>query len=216
MTLPRPHDQPISTHATADEALETFTVGLPQWPIFVLLSRNPLVRASDRIQVLAAALAVLVLLLSVPVAAAVGTAVHESRRELYAEQAHSRHLISATITEDAGVQTISRANTAMMQARWSVAGAEHSGAVEAPSTTKSGDTVAIWVDRNGEMADEPTPTYRAAVDAVMVALLVLAAVTAAVAILLAATRAVCDRIRAVSWQHDLDTLAGGGHSTSQP
>ena len=87
MTAPRPHDRLISTHATADEALETFTVGLPQWPIFVLLSRNPLVRASDRIQVLAAALAVLVLLLSVPVAAAVGTAVHESRRELYAEHA---------------------------------------------------------------------------------------------------------------------------------
>jgi hypothetical protein len=217
MTIPRPHDQPISTYASADEALETFTVRLPRWPIFELLRRNPLVRTSDRIQALVSALAVVVVLLSVPVAAAVGTAVYDSRRDVYAEQAHSRHLITATITDDTGAPKISRANTAMMKARWSAAGAEHTGAVEAPSATESGDTVAIWVDNNGELADEPTPTNRAAVDAVTAALFILAGVTAAAAILLAATRAVCDRIRAIRWQHDLDTLVGGGgHSTSQP
>ena len=32
MTVPRPHDRPISIHAVADEALETFTLRLPRWP----------------------------------------------------------------------------------------------------------------------------------------------------------------------------------------
>ena len=75
------------------------------------------------------ALAVMVSLLAVPVAAAVGTAVHDSRRDVYAQQHHTRHLVTATITDDTAAQNISRTNTATMAARWSAAGAEHTGAV---------------------------------------------------------------------------------------
>ena len=85
MTVPLPHDRPISTHATADEAFELFTMRLPQWPAFGLFRRNPLLRASDRIEALVVALAVMVSLLAVPVAAAVGTAVHDSRGDVYAQ-----------------------------------------------------------------------------------------------------------------------------------
>ncbi|MGH3677775.1 MAG: hypothetical protein ACRDU5_18985 [Mycobacterium sp.] len=138
MTVPRPHDRPISIHATPDDALETFTVRLPRWPIFGLLSRNPLVRRSDRIEALVLALAVVVLLLAVPVAAAVGTVVHDSRRDVYAEQAQTRHVVTAT------------------------------------------------------------------------------SVAAAAAILVAGTRAVCDRIRAIGWRHDIDTLVGRDGQRGQP
>jgi hypothetical protein len=217
MTIPRPHDRPINIHATADEGLETFTVRLPPWPIFGLFSRNPLVRASDRIDALVSALAVVVLLLAVPVAAAVGTAVHDSRRDVYAEQTRTRHIITATITDDTAAQTISRTNTANLPARWSAAGAEHTGVVKAQPATKIGDHVAIWVDDNGALADEPTATTRAAVDAVTVAVAIWASLAAATAVLLTGTRAVCDRIRAIGWQHDIDTLVGpGGHTTSPP
>src|SRR4026209_844330 len=135
MTVPRPHDRPISTHATADEALETFTVRLPRWSIFGLFRRNPLLRASDRIEALVMALAVMVSLLAVPVAAAVGTAVHDSRRHVYAQPHHTRHLVTATITDDTDAPDISRTNTATMAARWSAAGAEHTG----PVTAQIGD-----------------------------------------------------------------------------
>jgi len=217
MTIPRPHDRPISTHALADVALETFTVRPPRWPVFGLLRRNPLLGASDRVEALVVALAVMVSLLAVPVAAAVGTAVHDSRRDVYAQQHHTRHLIAATITDDTAAQEISRTNTATMAARWSAAGAEHTGAIKAQSATKPGDQVAIWVDNDGALTDEPTPTTRAGVDAVTAALFMWAGVTAAAAILLAATQAVCDGIRAIRWQHAIDTLIGrAGHKPSQP
>ena len=116
------------------------------------------------------ALAVMVSLLAVPVAAAVGTAVHDSRRDIYAQQHHTRHLVTATITDDTAAQNISRTNTATMAARWSAAGAEHTGAVTAQSATEPGDQVAIWVDDSGALTDEPTPTTRAGVDAVTAAL----------------------------------------------
>ncbi len=214
MIAPCPHDRQISTQATADEALEPFTVRLPQWPIFGLFRRNPLLRASDRIEAMAMVVAVVVSLLAIPVAAAVGTAVHDSRRDIYAEQHHTRHLVTATITEDTAAQNISRTNTATMAARWSAARAEHTGAVEAQSPTKSGDHVAIWVDNNGKPTDERTPTTQAGVDAVTAALFMVAGVTAVATILLAGTRAMLDRIRAIRWQHAIDTL--GGRDRRQP
>jgi hypothetical protein len=212
MTIPRPHDRPLSTHARADAALETLPVRLPR-SVFGLFRRNPLLRASDRVEALVVALAVMVSLL----AAAVGTAVHDSRRDVYAAQHHTRHLVTATITDDTAAHNISRTNTPTMAARWSAAGAEHTGAITAQSATKPGDHAAIWVDNNGAATDEPTPTTRAGVDAVTAALFMWAGVTAAAAILLAATQAVCDRIRAIRWQHAIDTLIGrDGHKPSQP
>ena len=161
MIVPRPHDRPISTDAAADEAFYTFTIGLPRWPIFGLFRRNPLLRASDRIEALVVAVAVMVSLLTVPVAAAVGAAVHDSRRDVYAQQHHTRHLVTATITDDTAAQNISRTNPVTMAARWTAAGAEHTGAVEAQSATNPGDHLAIWVEDNGTLTGEPTPTSRA-------------------------------------------------------
>lgn len=216
MIVPRPHDHPISTAAAADEALETFTIGLPRWTIFALFRRNPLLRTSDRIEALAMAVAVMVSLLAIPVAAALGTAVHDSQRDVYAQQHHTRHLVTATITDDTAAQKISRTNTVTMAARWSAAGAEHTGAVTAQSATEPGDHVAIWVDDNGELIDEPTSTSRAGVDAVTAALFMWAGVTTAAALLVAGIQAVCGRIRAIRWQHGIDTLVGrGGYTPGQ-
>ena len=44
-------------------------------------------------------LAVVVSLLAVPIAAAVGTAVYDSRRHPYAEHADTRHSVTATVTD---------------------------------------------------------------------------------------------------------------------
>ena len=97
----RPHDQRGAIHWRADEAaMDTFTVRLPRWPILLrLLGRDPLVRTTDRIEALVLVLAVVVSLLAIPIAAAVGTAVYDSRRQAYAEQAHTRHTVAATVTD---------------------------------------------------------------------------------------------------------------------
>jgi len=146
----------------------------------------------------------------------VGTAVYDSRRDVYAQQAQTRHITTATITDDTAAQNISRTGDAAMQARWSAFGTEHSGAVTAPSASKSGDHIAIWVDSTGALADKPTPTGRAALDAVTAAVALWASVSAAAAILLAGTRAVCNRIRAIRWRHGFDALVRPGGPSGQP
>lgn len=200
-----------------DAVMVTFTVGLPRRPILLrLFGRDPLVRTADRIEALALVLAVVVSVLCVPIAAAFGTAVYESNRHLYAEQTHSRHSVAATVTEVP--RHILRTSAITVQAQWSADGAERTGTVKAPSTTTAGDSIEIWLDDDGAQVPAPTPTTRAAADALVAAVAIWVSVIAAVATLFAITRALCDRIRFTGWQHDLDSLVGhgDGHTTNQP
>ena len=78
----------LRTGGLTEVVMDTFTVRLPRWPVLLrLLGRDSLVRATDQIEALVLVLAVAVSLLAAPIAAAVGTAVYESSRQLYAEQA---------------------------------------------------------------------------------------------------------------------------------
>ncbi len=214
----RPHDQRGAIHWRADEAaMDTFTLRLPRWPILLrLLGRDPLVRTTDRIEALVLVLAVVVSLLSAPIAAAVGTAVYDSSRHIYAEHAHTRHTVNATVTDVPVSQQILRTGTTTVSARWTVAGTEHTGAVKAQSTTKPGDTIEIWVDNNGAQVPAPTPTTRAAAEAAVGALVLWIIVAAFAATLFTVTQAACDRIRFAGWQHDLDTLVGNGDGHQHP
>jgi beta-lactamase regulating signal transducer with metallopeptidase domain len=199
--------------------MDTFTVRLPRWTVLLRLAgRDPLVRTTDRIEALVLVLAVAVSLLAAPIAAAVGTAVYDSSRHIYAEQAHTRHTVAATVTDVPASQQILRTGTTTtVSARWTAAGAEHTGTVKAQSTAKAGDTLEIWVDDNGAQVPAPAPTSRAAAEAAMGALVIWICAAAIAATLLAVTRAVCDRIRFTRWQHDLDNLVGNdGHKPSPP
>lgn len=216
-----PHDHRKAAHWRAEEtAVDTFNLRLPRWPVLLRLrGRDPLVRTTDRIEALALVLAVVVSMLAIPIAAAVGTAVYDSRRHVYAEQASTRHTVTATVN-DVSVPEILRTGATTVQARWTANGEEHTGAVEAQSTTKIGDPIEIWVDNNvdnnGAQTHAPTPTTRAAVEAVTGALAIWICVAAAAATLFTFTRSVCDRIRSTGWQHDLDNLVGNGDGHEHP
>src|SRR6185437_1629213 len=210
MTTPQPDFEQRAAHRPAeDSAMDTFTVGLPRW-LVVLFSRNPLIRMSDRVDVLAVVLTVAVSLLSMPIAAAVGTAVYESRSSLYAEQAQTQTRVTATV-----IDSPARSDTNTVRARWFAAGAEHTGAVKAQPTVKPGDSIDIWVDKDGSHVG---PSVLSAVEeAVAVALAIWFSVAIAAVALFAGTRAVLNRVRHAGWQPDFDHLAGDGNGhTSRP
>jgi hypothetical protein len=214
----RPHDQHGTAHQPADEAeMDTFTVGLPRWPFVLRLAgHHPLVRTIDRIEALVFVLVLVVALLAAPIAAAVGTAVYDSSRQIYTEQAHSRHTVSATATDVPVAPQMTRTGTTTVSAEWTVAGAEHTGAVTAPATTKPGDIIEIWVDDNGAEVPAPTPTSRAAAEAGMGAMVLWICVAAIAAALFTGTRALCDRIRFRRWQDGLEGLVGNGDGHQHP
>ena len=102
MTSPQPdHQRRTGYWLNDDAAMDTFTVRLPRWPFVQwLFGRNPLIRLSDRVEALVLVFAVVVSVLAAPMAAAVGTAVYDSRSTFYAEQAQNRRTVTATVIDD--------------------------------------------------------------------------------------------------------------------
>lgn len=206
MTTPRPDRQRLSGHWRDEDA---FAVRLPRWRVVRLLGSNPLVRGSDRIEALVVVLAVAVCVLAIPVAAAVGTVVHDVRRQVYAEQAQDRHLVTGVVTDTSIATKPPRkpGKTIAVNARWFADGAEHTGLVPAERAVKPGDAVDIWVHRDGSPAGLQNRT--AEDEAVAAALATWLTVAVAAAAFFAGTRTVLDRVRDAQWQRDFDKLAGG-------
>jgi hypothetical protein len=213
----KPDDRRGAAHWDAENAaMDTYSVRVPRWPILLRLSgRDPLVRTTDRVQALVSVLTVVATLLAAPIAAAVGTEVYDSRRDVYSEQVSRRDTVTATVTDVPAPQRILDNKMITVEARWSAAGTEHTGTVGAPSTVEAGDRIEIWVDDNGAQVPAPSPTTRAAVEAVTVALVIWVGFAAASAAVFAVTLAACDRMRSIGWQHDLDSMVGHGDGHHQ-
>jgi hypothetical protein len=214
----KPGDRRRAAHWDVDDAaMDTYSVRVPRWPILLrLLGRDPLVRITDRVQALVSVLTVVVTLLAAPIAAAVGTEVYDSRRDVYSEQVSSRDAVTATVTDVPVPQQILDTNMITVEARWSAAGTKHTGTVRAPSTVEAGDPIEIWVDDNGAQVPAPSPTTRAAVEAVTVALMIWTGFAAAAASLFTLARVACDRIRSIGWQRDIDAMVGNGDGHQHP
>ena len=105
--------------------MQTFTIGLGHRWWTQVVRRNPLVRPSDRIEFLVLSFAVLVTVVAIPVAGAIGTSVHDARAWVYAEEALTRHQVTATATER-GVIVVQPPDISFTaRARWTASGREH-------------------------------------------------------------------------------------------
>lgn len=201
-----------------DDPMEPFEIRLPRWPLLVrLFDRGPLVRPTDRLEALVVTLAIVVALLAVPIAAAIGTAIHDSRSHFYDEQNSTRQHVTAVVTDVPESRSFTRTGMMTVPVEWWDGNARHTEIVQAHSSVDPGDAVDLWIDADGARALAPAPASRAAVEAVAGAVAIWVSVAAGAAILSALVQMTCDRIRSAAWQHDLDTLVdGGGHTTSHP
>ena len=147
--------------------MQWLTVAWWRWRLAQALARNPLVRTSDRIEVVVMALAVALSLAAMPVALAIGTAVHDEHARAYTAEQHDRHRVVATATEDSASSPSGA--VAVVQTRWQVSDVENAGAFTWKSPVKDGSSIDIWVDRHGRQVGPPTPSWQAGADAVVAA-----------------------------------------------
>ena len=192
---------------------------VPRWRVLRACGRNPLVRGVDRVELLIVALGILVALVSVAYAGALGTAVHDARSRVYIAQAQTRHTVTATATKDSTF--VSRGDDSpatRVSVRWQVDGTEHAGSLDWDRAVKTGDPLSIWVDRNGDRVDPPAPTSRAVEDAIAVAFVAWLAVALAVAGLVCLGRSYLDRRRDSTWERDIRCLIDddGGRTKRKP
>ena len=207
MTTPHPEHPPIERRGvTQQPEMETFTVALPSWPVH--MGDNPLVRGTDRIKRFVLAFAVVASVLGAPIAAAIGTAIYDSRRHIYAEEAARHPSLAATVSGNP-VKPDMRRNKINREVQWIWAGREHTGALRVPPTVKPGDTVQISVDRSGSIVATPPSADRAALEAVVVAALIWLTVVAVSITIVAGVRTLHHRLLDAAWQRDIDNLLGG-------
>lgn len=188
--------------------MDTFTLGWGRGYVARLLGRNQLVRRDDRWETLAVALVVSALLLAIPVVAAFGTAIKESRSHAYAEQAITRHETSGTALADARLHVRGDSQTFDVETRWIADDGVHVGTVAVPDMVRVGDHVDVWIDRNGNDVGAPSPPGQAAAEAVGGAALSWIALAGAATAGLFALRRALDRARYAAWDRELIALAG--------
>ncbi|MBC2644479.1 MULTISPECIES: hypothetical protein [unclassified Rhodococcus (in: high G+C Gram-positive bacteria)] len=122
-------------------------------------SRNPLMRGTDRVESAVVALVLTLVLLWLPVCAAVGTETFTSlQQQSRALQAQSRP-VPAVLLIDAGSDpqmepAVRITDTgASSWARWTVDGREHTGRVPADPQARTGDTVTVQVGPDGDLLE---------------------------------------------------------------
>jgi hypothetical protein len=183
------------------------------WLLRAYRRRNPLVRTSDRVELFFVTLGVLVTLVATACAGALGTAVHDARSRVYVAEAQTRHSVIGTAVEDSTTVLGTDRNTVTsVNARWRVGGIEHADHFTTHDRVKSGDPLVIWLDRDGNRVDAPTPTSQAGMDAVVAAMMFWLTVAFTVTGLICLARSGLNRRRIRGWDRDLRSLVHDGGS----
>ena len=183
--------------------MQTFTIGWGRDWWVRLLGRNPLVRSSDRIEVMVLSFAVLLTVAAVPIAGAIGTFAYDARTRLCAEEAQTRHQVTAIAIEDGKIVEQPDSVSFTARATWSAAGRDHSESVTWSDQAKVGDQQLIWVNAEGAAVRPPSSPSRAGGDAVGIALSVWFGVAGASAGLVYVVRRRLDRWRYAEWDHEI-------------
>nr|WP_280830667.1 hypothetical protein [Mycolicibacterium frederiksbergense] len=144
--------------------------------------------------------------LALPIAASVGTFVHDSRARIYAEEAHDRHQVAAVATENGQASIRGRQVAVTADAAWSFDGQLHKGVLVWSSRAVVGAQQIIWVNSVGNMVDPPRSKDRAVSDAVLVALSSWMAVAAGSSSLVYLIHRKLDRGRYADWDRELTSL----------
>ena len=179
----------------------------PGWWVLRACGRNPLVRDSDRLELLIVSLGILVVLIAAACAGALGTAVHDARSSVYTAQAQTRQTVIARAIDDSTTLVgVDHDTATRVNARWDVNGTERTGSLALKRAVKTGDPLRIWVDRDGNRVDAPTPPSQAGVDAVGVAYTAWQTVALVAAGLICWGRSRLARRRDSAWEREIRCL----------
>jgi hypothetical protein len=198
--------------------MESFVIRPTTWPVLRLFSRNPLIRASDRVEAAVAALAVLLVAIAAACAGVIGTIIHDAETQNYLEQARTRHVLMAEAVDDSTPAGSAESTASTVHARWQVNGINHADVIASQDAVKAGETLQIWVDDAGNLVDQPTPVTRADMDAWTAALMGWLIVTVAVAHVVAVVHAHVKRMQNAQWDREIRSLVeddGGRTNSSQ-
>ncbi|MFC9995085.1 hypothetical protein [Nocardia sp. NPDC127526] len=168
---------------------------------------SPLMRVSDRFEIVLRALAVVVVIVAVPVAGAFGTVSYTNAADRIAVEDVGKTEISATVTGEPRL-LVDPGRSGVHQDRyeaaveWNHDGRSGTATVEIPGPQEVGSTVALWVGADGEPATEPAKPGAAAAEGIGTGLAILVESWCAAAASVWITGAVLDARRNARWDRE--------------
>lgn len=182
-----------------------------RWPITRLLSRNPLIRRTDRLEALTLCLAAAIALVAIPLSVVVHNEVRTAQTATMERQAQTIHSVQATAVDDASAIVTETGGGAMVTARWTFNSAPHTDSVKVDdSSINAGERFDMWVDQKGDATHAPLTAAEAVMGSVLTAIVFYLAVLSLITLLVVAARGVLRRFRHRAWDVDLELLTGSG------
>jgi len=186
--------------------MQSFVIRPMTWPVLRVFSRNPLIRASDRVEAAVGTLAVVLVVIATACAGVLGTIIHDNRAQKYLQQAQTRHAVVAMAVTD-GEPAVSPETTAFtVPAQWRFNGIDHRDLLGWTDPVKVAEPLHIWVDDLGNRVEKPSAVERAAVDALSAAVVGWLIVIAATAQIVVVVRAHASRMRDAQWEREIRLL----------
>jgi hypothetical protein len=175
-------------------------------PVLRLFSRDPLVRASSRMEAALVTLVVSVVVLAAACAGVLGTLIYRAETQNYREQVQTRHAVVATAVDNSKTPISPDTTAVTVDARWEANGITHTGAIGWDDAVKAGDRLQIWVDADGNPVARPTPPDLAGPEAVIAAIAAWFVMVLAAVPVLALVRANARDKREAQWDSDIRRL----------
>ncbi len=124
----------------------------------------------------------------------------------YTQETHERHIVKATVAD----AQLEDSGTTVVQTRWPIVAGERTGTLQLTNPVTAGESIRIWLDKDGNPSLPPTSTWRAVGDAVGMTMLTLLIVGVGLTSLKAAVRSRLDRARDAQWEREIRCLVEDG------
>ncbi|MTD54595.1 Rv1733c family protein [Amycolatopsis pithecellobii] len=190
-----------------------------RWWRLAQLGRNPLVRSVDRLENALLVLAVLLIVLAVPFAWALGSHTYQAQRAVADSAVAERHPATAVLLADAPPQIVTPQGVptnslAAAEATWWLPdGTERTGLAPTDRGAAKGTRVPIWLDRAGNAVAPPPQPGDALTVGVSTGVVTWLGFAALAGGAFGVARALLDRRRRQQWEREWMALRIG-HSHS--
>ncbi|GAA4783330.1 hypothetical protein GCM10023200_15960 [Actinomycetospora chlora] len=178
--------------------------------------RSELRRRSDRVEVAARWVLLLLGMLVVPVALAVGSEVAAGMAPQVAAQQAERHLVTGEVLAVPTDGDTDSSGTWRAPVRWTAAdGTTRVADLRVSSAARPGDARPVWLDRADRPTTAPMPAERPGAEGVLTTLLIVFSDLVLSLLLLAGLRWVLDRARLREWEAAWRRFTGPDHESTR-
>lgn len=186
-------------------SLNSFALNI-RWNVRAL-KRNPIVRATDRLEALSFLALFVMALLAIPVAVHVSDHAFASTMRFVEEESQSRHSVQATVVQGSSGLPTDFGTPLYAQVQWREGVGERTERIATPVTLAAGSETTVWLDDAGKVVTAPLKPADASVNATSAGWSVWLVAVVLCGLVGMAIRKGLDRARARSWDRALQLMA---------